>query len=84
MSIYFHIQWLLGDAVGAMFVDILMALAPVGKRETGAPESHPSIQRTGKAISHFSSNNQWELQDPKVEVLYHIFGHINCGNHSLT
>ena len=22
---------------------------------------------------------QWEFQDPKMEVLYHIFGHILCG-----
>jgi hypothetical protein len=22
---------------------------------------------------------QWEFQDPKMEVLYHMFGHMNCG-----
>ena len=23
---------------------------------------------------------QWEFQDPKMEVLYHMFGHMNCGD----
>ena len=27
-----------------------------------------------------STSAQWEFQDPKMEVLYHILGHMNCGD----
>ena len=30
-----------------------------------------------------SQPHQWEFRDPKMEVLYHIFGHI-LGGYSLT